>query len=138
MSEDRFKHGWRTMSDGSRVPLQPQDAADLHAAIQKIVADRAVKLPTAVAALSAVSEATERLRELGWSTIGPRDGEEKAMIQFGSTGMWHAFRHGDYYHSEDCVYGLRDKTLFFKPIDDLTDDERERVAYCVKNRPRYL
>lgn len=135
---ETFKHGWRTMHDGRRIPLTEQEAKDLHLLIKERKASRAGKLPTAVAALEAISEATQRLRELGWNTIGPREGEEKAMIQYNSTGMWHATRQGEYFHAEDCVYGLRDKSLFFKPLDQLTDDERERIAYCVETRPRYL
>lgn len=135
---DTFKHGWRTMQDGQRIPLTEQEAKDIHVQIQKMKTARAEKLPTVVAALEAISEATGRLRELGWNTIGPRDGEEKAMIQYNSTGMWRAHRSGEYYHAEDCVYGLRDKSLFFKSIDQLTDDEHERIAYCVETRPRYL
>lgn len=135
---DTFKHGWRTMHDGHRIPLTEQEAEDIHRQITEMKAARAEKLPTAVVALEAISEATNRLRELGWNTIGPRDGEEKAMIQYNSTGMWHARRQGDYYHAEDCVYGLRDKSLFFKPLDLLTDDVRERIAYCIETRPRYL
>ncbi len=132
-----MKHGRRTMPDGSRIPLTQQEAKDIHAAVKNMVAERAEKLPTAVSALQAISEGVERLRELGWSSIGPRDGEEKAMIQFSSTGMWEASRHGDYIHSEDCVYGPRDGTLMFKPLDKLTPDERERIEYCSKTRPRW-
>lgn len=137
MSET-FKHGWRTMHDGRRIPLTEQQAKDMHAGIVKMVAERAVKLPTAVDALQAVSEATERLRELGWSTISPRDGEEMAMIQFSSTGMWVATRQGDYVHSAGCVNKPGDRGLMFKPLDKLTDDERERIAHCEATRPRYL
>jgi len=135
---DRYEHGWRTMPDGSRIALTEQEAKDIHTALVEMKTARAQKLPTAVDALNAISEAIARLRELGWNQISPRDGEEKAMLQFSSTGMWHAFRHGEYIHCEDYVYGPGDKNLMFKPIDQLTDDERERIAYCIETRQTYL
>lgn len=131
-----MKHGWRTMSDGRRIPLTEQEAKDLHAAVKKMVAERADKLPTAVSALQAISEAVERLRELGWSQIGPREGETVACCQFTSTGMWEATRSGEYIMFDGCVSGPRDRNMMFKPLDKLTDDERDQIKKCAeRSRP---
>ena len=124
------------MHDGSRVPLTEQEAKDIHAAIQKTVAERAEKLPTTVSAMQAISEAVERLRELGWTTMGPKESETVACVQFTSTGMWEATRSGNYIMFDGCVSRLDPRNMMFKRLDKLTDDERGRIKECAeRHRP---
>lgn len=126
-------HGHNTLIDGSTVPLVEDEAKALWQAVEKAKADRAVALPTAVDALRAHNQALERLRELGWWPGGGlrvRRGDECAVAQFGSTGMWrgHVDAEGKYVHFGDSMAQPRDTLL--KPLSDLTDEERRHMADC--------
>lgn len=134
MGVDRknFPHGWRTMRDGSRVPLTESEAAEMRAYVERIQAERIAAMPTTVTALDAISSAVQRLRDLGWTTMSPKEGETKACVQFTSTGMWEATRRGEYIHYSGCVTS-RPKDMMFKPMDALTEDERSILRKCAKD-----
>ena len=126
-------HGHMTMADGSHVPLTKEEAEALLAAVEAEKAKRANDMPTALDALRALISAEERLRDLGWSRGGGlrvRRGDECAVAEQGSTGMWKGWfdDDGKYVHFGDCVSDPR-KT-FLKPLADLMDDERAHMIEC--------
>lgn len=118
-------HGSMRLANGTRVELSAEEAKAIWDRFKQVDAERAAQMPTAVAALSVLSGAVERLKQLGWrdARYCPRDGSEFAVCEIGSTGMWSAFFHDDLIHYGDCVSSPRG--MFFKPIDKLSDDERE-------------
>lgn len=113
--------------------LSKEQADDLWRALQQAQADRAEKLPTAQHALLASIEAEQRLRELGWRLGGGlkvRRGEECAVAQFGSTGMWRGRvdAAGEY-----VLFGgdvTTPQKVLLKPLADLTLEEHEHMEAC--------
>lgn len=133
MSGVKDYHGHMTLADGSHIPLTKDDAEALWAAVEVAKAKRAETMPTAQDALRALTTAEERLRELGWTRGGGlrvKRGDECAVAEQGSTGMWKGWfdNDGKYVHYGDCCSDPR-KT-FLKPLADLTDDERAHMEEC--------
>lgn len=131
MTDENYGH--MTMIDGSHVPLTKEGAEAIWKSVEIARADRAAIMPTAEDALRALVTAETRLRELGWSRGGGlrvKRGDECAVAEQGSTGMWKGWYDDDgkYIHYGDCVSDPR-KT-FLKPLADLTDDERAHMAHC--------
>ena len=130
-------HGHKTMSDGSHVALSADEAKALWERIENEKNERASKLPDSLACLSAISQAKNRMRELGWreGVYCPRNGETFAVSQIGSTGMWSGhwspgidqLSHGFVIAADSA---MNPQTTFFKPLEELTDDERERMKAC--------
>lgn len=132
-SPDTEYHGHKTMADGSHVPLTKDDVAAITALIEGNAAKRNADMPTVRDALSAFISAEERLRDLGWWRGGGlriRRGDDCAVIQQGSTGMWSGRyqEDGEYVLFGDSVCRPRD--CWMKPLSDLTDDERAWVEEC--------
>lgn len=128
-------HGHKTLIDGSHVPLSKEEAEALWAAVEDERTKRNAAMPTAKDALSALIDAETRLRDLGWSRGGGlrvRTGDECAVSEMGSTGMWRGRLddEGKYVHYGDCV-SSRQK-CFLKPLADLTPDERAWMEECDK------
>ena len=130
MSTDDEPHGWKTMLDGTRVPLTSQEAAAIWKTVEAVRRSRAEAMPDTYAALSAISAATQRLRDLGWNQMGPRAGVPTACVEMTSTGMWEATRDGEFIHYAGCVSSPRNRNMFFKPISDLTPDEQATLDKC--------
>lgn len=127
--------GHRTLVDGTHVPLTENEAG----AIMQYVEDARIKrednMPTAQDALRAMIEAKQRLQELGWWQGGGlrvKRGDECAVAETGSTGMWRGrlASDGKYVHYGDCVSDPR--KCWLKPLSDLTDDERAWMEECDK------
>lgn len=132
MSDKQF-YGHKTLLDGSHVPLTEEEAESIWSAVEEARAKRAEQMPTAVEALRALIDAEDRLRELGWSRGGGlrvRKGDECAVAEQGSTGMWKGRldTDGRYVHFGDCVSAPR-KT-FLKPLSDLSEEERRHMEQC--------
>lgn len=114
-------HGHMTMADGSHVPLSEEQASALWERLERRQAERAAKLPDEQAALGAMFEAYDRLRELGWRDIiyCPKDGSSFDVIEPGSTGIfrchyvgewpdgqWYAEDGGDLWPSSPILFRL--------------------------------
>ena len=90
-------------------------------------------MPTARDALKMMIEAKQRLQELGWWEGGGlrvKRGEDCAVAQVGSTGMWMGYveDNGEYVHFCDSITAPRN--AFLKPLADLTSDERQWMLGC--------
>lgn len=136
MTEEKEYFGHITHVDGSHSALTKDAAAALWDAAERSRALRAETMPTTDAALSAVSSAKERLRELGWreAQYCPKAGEEFAVIEWGCTGIFPAVYDGQwptgsllycdsFHHPHGCM---------FKPLAALTDAERQLMNDCVE------
>lgn len=89
MSDDYY-HGHLTLADGRHVPLTADQAQAMIEKIAQRRRERSEKLPDEQAALHAMFEAYDRLRELGWreAIYCPKDGSEFEVIEPGSTGIF--------------------------------------------------
>lgn len=90
--------GWRTMKDGSRVVITRAEALEIHADLEKRLAERAERLPDERSAICAMFDAYDRLRELGWreAIYCPKDGSSFEVIEAGSTGIFRAHYEGEW------------------------------------------
>lgn len=126
-------HGHKTMADGSTIPLTEDEARNLWQAAAAAREKRAQNMPAARDALTAINRAQSRMNELGWWLGGGlrvRRGDECAVAQSGSTGIWRGRvdSEGKYVHFCDSVSDPRQ--CWLKPLSDLTDDEREWMQKC--------
>jgi len=92
-----FSGHW-TLRDGSRIAMTPGEAEALWKETERRRAERAAKLPDERAAIEAMFEAFDRLRELGWSEAiyCPKDGSSFSVIEAGSTGIFRAHYAGEW------------------------------------------
>ena len=126
-------HGHKTMADGSHVPLTEGEADAIWKDIEEADARRAQDMPTAHDALRVMIAARHRLQELGWWEGGGlrvKRGDECAVAQTGSTGMWRGRLDSErkYVHYGDSAsvpHGC-----WLKPLADLADDERAWMEEC--------
>lgn len=138
---DKKYHGHVTMTDGTRVPLTEDAAKEIWAEIEAEEVQRAKRLPTARSCLEAISDAAVRLGDLGWSKGGGlrvRRGDECAVAQPGSSGMWsgRVDANGRFVVFGGCVAKPQD--VWLKPLADLTDDERQWMEECDRNAAEAL
>ena len=130
-------HGHMTMSDGTHKALTEDEAQALCQAIERSAEDRARLMPTSDDAMRVILDARQRMKALGWrkglGLVGVRRGDECAIREEGSTGIWSGWidQEGKYAHYCDCVSDPR--KVWLKPISDLTDDERIKMAECDKD-----
>lgn len=134
-------HGHMTHKDGSHTALSEEEAAALWASFEKHDAEMATLMPQAWDALSAIGRAEERLRKLGWRKGGGlsvKKGDECAVIEFGSTGMWSGWLDDDrkYVHYSGCVSSP--EKVWLKPLAELNDEERAHMVYCDKDSAEYM
>lgn len=125
--------GHGTLSDGTHVPITRAEADALWKAVEIEKAQRAAMMPDTKAALRALCDARQRLKELGWKEgqYCPKDGTEFAAIEYGSTGIFTGWFDGkwpyDFAQIEDG--GMHPYGYMWKAVDQLTEDEagaRER------------
>ena len=133
-----FKRGWKTMIDGSRIPMSEDEASNLWNIVEQKRAEQAAAYPTTHSALRAYIDADERMRDLGWrSTIFDlEDGDEVAVAERGSTGIFRAVWVKPYLHYQDCVSNMGKH--FVKRIADLTPDEVETMDRCEADHLEYM
>lgn len=139
MRNDRkFSGGWKTMMDGTRVQITESEAAELWAAIERTEAQQAADYPTTYSALCAHIDADERLQKLGWKKhiFNLTDGEELALIEWGSTGIFRATWKKPCLLYHDCVAQMG--KVFIKRVSDLTDDERDRMEKCSADHAEFM
>jgi hypothetical protein len=81
--------GHKTFSDGHHEPLRQSEAAAIMAASDAAKALRTRRMPDERAAIDAMFEAWQRLKELGWNDAQycPKDGSLFDVIEPGSTGI---------------------------------------------------
>lgn len=133
MASKRGYYGHRTLADGTHEPLTKAEAETLMAALAASKDKLAADMPTATDALAMLIKAEERLRDLGWwrgGGLSVRRGDDCAVIQQGSTGMWsgHYQASGEYVLFGDSVCKPRD--CYLKPLAGLTPDERSWMQKC--------
>lgn len=126
-------HGHKTFADGHHEPLTKGEVEALWQSVEEAQAKRAATMPTARDAFSAMVDARSRLHELGWWEGGGmrvRRGDECAVAETGSTGMWsgRVDADGEYVHFGGYVRKPRD--CWLKPLADLTDAERAWMEEC--------
>jgi hypothetical protein len=126
-------YGHKTLADGSHQPLTKDEAQAIRDWVDAAAAKRASDMPTAKDALSALIQAEQRLKELGWWKGGGlrvRRGDDCAVAETGSTGMWtgHYAEDGQYVFHGDYVSSPQ--KLWLKPLAELTSEERAWIAEC--------
>lgn len=128
--EGEFVGGWKTLLDGSRVPMTTAEAEGIQAMMRAAKEKQAKAYPETLDALRAFLDAEQRLTDLGWKkyVFGLEDGAAVAVIERGSTGIFKGVWIKPYFHFCDCV-SLKERVLW-KRIEDLTDDERQRMNSC--------
>lgn len=134
----KFKHGWVTNIDGSRTPLTSDDAEALMAGVRESERLRAEAYPATIDVLRAFLDADQRMRDLGWkkSVFGMENGDEFALCEQGSTGIFRAFWNKPYLHYQDCVASMGKH--YIKPIADLTPVERVKMDECESSYTEYM
>ena len=122
--------GHKTFSDGAggyrHTPLTRAEADALIAAHDKHTAERAARLPDEQAALRAMGDAYDRLRELGWreAIYCPKDGTIFDVIEAGSTGIHECHYEGDWpkgtwwIHAEGDLWPSRPSLFRLRPPDE--------------------
>lgn len=129
-------YGHKTLIDGTHVALTSDEAEALWKSVEASKQRRADTMPRVQDALSAMLDAKQRMEELGWWQGGGlrvRRGDQCAVAEFGSTGIWSGLvdDEGKYVYYCDCVTDRRHAWL--KPLADLTEDERAHMAKCDAN-----
>lgn len=126
-------HGHKTLTDGTHVPLTKDEAEAILRAVDEAKAKRAEDMPTARDALASLIRAEQRMKDLGWWKGGGlriKLGDECAIAETGSTGMWSGriSQPGNFVSYGDYVSDRQ--KLWLKPLADLTDDERAWMQQC--------
>lgn len=91
-------YGHMTRADGSHVPISKEDSEKLWNDAKAAQARRAERMPDELAALAAMFEAYQRLKELGWNDASycPKDGSTFKVIEAGSTGIFDCHYSGEW------------------------------------------
>lgn len=122
--------GHMTMLDGSHVALSQEEITSLLDMVEITREQQAIAFPTTHDALRGFIDVEERMRELGWkkSIFNLEDGDELAVCEYGSTGIFNAFWYEPYLHYCDCVSSMG--KVFIKRVADLTLIEGEQMKKC--------
>lgn len=122
--------GHFTLRDGSHLPLTAKEAREISDEDDRKHAERAERLPDVHAAINAMFDAYDRLRELGWreACYCPKDGTEFEVIEAGSTGIFPCVYEGEwptgcYWIQEDG--GCPSRPILFRLYPE---DEAKRQA----------
>lgn len=121
MTREYFGHV--TQADGSHIPLTRDQASDLWDRIERASEARAMRLPEQGDALSAMFEAYQRLKELGWreAIYCPKDGSVFEVIEAGNTGVFDCHYEGEWprgtwwVHSDGDLWPSRPILFRLKP-----------------------
>lgn len=113
--------GHKTMADGSHEPLYENEANEILEECARKKSKREQDMPTDKDAISALFEAYQRLKELGWreSCYCPKDGSMFDAIECGSTGIHDCSYSGEwpkgYYfiHADNDLWPSR--PVLFRP-----------------------
>lgn len=138
MSDNGFIGGWKTMLDGTRVPITSEEADELWRLIEAGRARQAAAYPTTHDTLRAFIDADERMADLGWrrTILDLQNDEEVAVAERGSTGIFRAVWQKPYLHYQGCVSSLGKH--FMKRIADLSEDEFKRMEQCEADHAEFM
>lgn len=134
-------HGHLTHKDGSHTPLSKEDAEALWKGFEEEDAKRAKEMPDAWDATRQIIRAQERLRKLGWSLGGGfkiKAGDECAVMEAGSTGMWTGWLDDERKYVHYCDGVSAPRKVWLKPLGDLTDAERAKLAEGDKDAAEWM
>jgi hypothetical protein len=138
MSEPTFKRGWKTLLDGTRIPITEDEGKQLWQMIQDQEARQAAAYPTTQSALRAYIDADSRMKALGWTgtIFNLEDGAEVAIAERGSTGIFRGIWHKPYLYYQDCVSHMGKN--FIKRVEDLTPDEAAKMEECEADHRSFM
>ena len=132
---ERGEHGFPILR---HEPLTRAEGAALWAHAKQCETERAERMPDERAAISALWDAYQRLKELGWKEpqYCPKDGTNFKVIELGSTGIFDCYYHGEWpkglymvSDEHDC-YPTSTGVAMFKllPEDQIKEDARREEA----------
>lgn len=140
MTEKYYGHATKT--DGTHVALTSDEARELWESCERATAKREADMPTSIHALDAICQAKERMRELGWSDgiYCPKNGDEFAVVQLGSTGIFAAAYVGEWPKGDIWLgdESMSPQAGMWKPLDKLTDDERAMMEKCIADHRDWM
>lgn len=129
--------GHMTMNDGTHKPLTADEAKAIWKAMERSAEDRARLMPTSDDAMRVMLDAQQRMKALGWrkglGIIGVKRGDECAVREDGSTGIWSGWVDQDGKYVNYCDGVTDPRKVWLKPLADLTEDERTKMAECDKD-----
>lgn len=146
MTERVFKGGHKTIDTGERdqhglpifrhEPITEAEASAIWASVEKAGKERAERMPDEKAAISALFEAWQRLKELGWNEpqYCPKDGTSFKVIELGSTGIFDCYYQGEwadglYMVSDDRdIYPTSTGVAMFKLLPADEEKRKQRMA----------
>ena len=137
--------GWKTIDTGERdpetgfpltrrEPLTRSEGDALWASAQAAKAARIERMPDEKAAINALWDAHQRLKELGWKEpqYCPKDGSSFKVIELGSTGIFDCYYKGEwpdgYYMVSDerDIYPTSGGVAMFKLLPEAQAKEDAR------------
>ena len=62
---EAFPHGWKTMADGSHIPLTSEEAQSMGEMVERHRAEIEAKYPDEKTTIGALTDAFHRLRDFG-------------------------------------------------------------------------
>jgi hypothetical protein len=138
------EHGFPVMR---HEPLTRAEGEALWQSAKEAERLRAERMPDEQAAIHALCDAHQRLRELGWKEpqYCPKNGTNFKVIELGSTGIFDCYYQGEwpdglYMVSDDRdIYPTSTGVAMFKllPEDQAKEDERWKKALAVYNDPDF-
>lgn len=146
MTERTFKGSHKTIDTGERdqhgipifrhEPITEAEANAIWESVEKAGKERAERMPDEKAAISALFEAWQRLKELGWKEpqYCPKDGTSFKVIELGSTGIFDCYYQGEwadglYMVSDDRdVYPTSTGVAMFKLLPADEEKRKQRMA----------
>jgi hypothetical protein len=109
-----------------------EQAEAIFTAVKERDEERQARMPDTIAALDQASVARERLRKLGWNDgiYCPKDGNDFALIQWGSTGIHRGHYMGQWPdgHIYCGDFLIHPHGVMFKDIASLSPDEAKALA----------
>lgn len=139
MADDKQWSGHMTLADGTHVPLSSEECERLFAEAEAARKLRAERMPDERAALLAMGQAYQRLKELGWNEAiyCPKDGSMFHVIEAGSTGIHDAHYEGHWPKGSWWVHDAVDlwpsRPILFKLYPE---DEARRQAKMAELRAK--
>ena len=119
-----------------------EQVAAIFKAIKERDEDRQARMPDTIAALDQAATAKDRLRKLGWSegSYCPKDGTKFALVEWGSTGVHLGHYIGEWPtgHIYCGDFLLRPQSVMFKPLDQLTDDEKAALDISIEDDRQFM
>lgn len=131
-------YGHKTLKDGSHIPLSQEEAEALWHAARSGKASRAQNMPDQDSALSAMFDAWQRLKELGWrdAIYCPKDGSEFEVIEAGSTGVHRCLYQGEWPSGSWLISGDGDlwpsRPILFRLLPEAQADYDAKMKEAFK------